>query len=32
MGATQADRDDLRSMTFIEIGLASQVSEMLGWK
>ncbi len=32
MGATQADRDDLRSMTFMEIGLASQVSEMLGWK
>ena len=32
MGATQADRDDLRSMTFMEIGLASQISEMLGWK
>ena len=32
MGASQADRDDLRSMTFMEIGLASQISEMLGWK
>ena len=32
MGASQADRDDLRSMTFVEIGLASQISEMLGWK
>ncbi len=32
MGATQADRDDLRNMTFTEIGLASQISETLGWK
>ncbi len=32
MGASQDDRDDLRSMTFVEIGLASQISEMLGWK
>ncbi len=32
MGASQADRDDLRSMTFVEIGLASQISEKLGWK
>ena len=32
MGATQADRDDLRSMTFMEISLAPHVSELLGWK
>ena len=32
MGATQADRDDLRSMTVMEISLAPHVSELLGWK
>ena len=32
MGATQADRDDLRSMTFMEIGLAAQISKILGWE
>jgi AcrR family transcriptional regulator len=32
IGASVEERDDLRSLTLLELGFASQISETLGWK
>ena len=32
MGASAEERDDLRTLTLLELGFASQISETLGWK
>ncbi|MSO16056.1 MAG: TetR/AcrR family transcriptional regulator [Ilumatobacteraceae bacterium] len=32
IGASAEERDDLRTLTLLELGFASQISETLGWK